>query len=148
MQDLHNAFKVVSALDAIVVNDDTEGTGAAIDLQGYEGAELIVNCGISGDTLSGSVKYDLVLKECDTSGGTYTAVAQADVVGGTVTSGVFATVDDAAEDPAVFRIGYIGSKRYIKLFVDTTGTHTNGTPMAAVALLGVGRHMPPAKPAV
>ena len=48
---------------------------AVVDLQGFEGALIL--CG------SGAITADMAfqLMECDTSGGTYTAVADADLVG-------------------------------------------------------------------
>lgn len=142
MRDLHNRISVAKALEAIVVNNDTEGTGAVVDLVDCEAAQLIVNVGASGDTLSGTVYHSLTLQHGDLANGSdMAAVAQADVVGGTVTSGVFAVIDDPAEDSAVFSIGYVGSKRYIRLFVDTTGTHTNGTPMAAEVVKHRLRHV-------
>ncbi len=140
MRDLHNNIAVKQALEAIVVNNDTEGTGDTVDLRGYNAASLIVDVGESGDTLSGSVKHDLKLQHSDNASD-WSAVAQADVVGGTVdANGIFATIDADGEDGAIYRIGYVGSKRYIRLFCDTTGTHTNGTPMAAVAVLSRERH--------
>lgn len=141
MRDLHNNIAVVEALETIVVNNDTEGTGAVVDLKGYESAEMIVAVGQSGDTLSGAVKFDLFLQHGDLANGSdQAAVTQADCIG-TAPAGLFATVDDPAEDGAVFRIGYKGSKRYIRVFIDTTGTHTNGTPIGAVAVLGLPRHV-------
>jgi hypothetical protein len=142
MRDLHNNIEVKQALETIVVNNDSEGTGDVVDLAGYEAAELIVDVGESGDTLSGSVYFDLILKEGDASDGSgMTAVAEADVLGDWATGGIFATVDAAAEDGAVFHVGYIGSKRYIRLYVDVTGTHTNGTPIGAVVVCGRARHL-------
>ena len=32
--------------------------------------------------------------------------------------------------------GYIGGKRYSRVQIDLTGTHTNGIPAAALAVLG------------
>lgn len=141
MRDLHNNIDVVKAIEAIVVNNDTEGTGLTIDLQGYNACEFVVNVGASGDTLSGSLKLDLKLQHGDLANGTdMAAVADADLLGTFATGAIFATIDDPAEDSAVFQVGYIGSKRYVRVFVDTTGTHTNGTPLSAVAILSRERH--------
>lgn len=142
MRDLHNNIEVVKALEAIVVNNDSEGTGEIVDLAGYEAAEMIVNVGESGDTLSGSVYMDLILKEGDESDGSdMAAVAEDGVLGDWATGGIFATIDAAAKDGAVFHVGYIGSKRYIRLYVDVTGTHTNGTPIGAEVVCHRARHL-------
>ncbi len=143
MKDLHDNLKLVEALETIVVNNDTEGTGSVVDLQGFESAEIGVLVGQSGDTLSGSVKLDLVLQHGTLADGSdMAAVAQADVLGSWATGGIFATVDADGEDGTLYKVGYVGSKRYIRLFVDVTGTHTNGTPIGAMAILGHTRHAP------
>lgn len=139
--DLHNNIAVVEALETIVVNDDTEGTGSTIDTFGYDALEMAVAVGQSGDTLSGSLKLELKLQHGDLANGSdMAAVAQGDVLGNWATGGIFATVDADGEDGAVYTVGYVGVKRYVRVFVDTTGTHTNGTPIGAVAILGHSRH--------
>lgn len=141
-RDAHNNISVVQALETIVVNNDTEGTGAVIDTKGYEAVELVVDVGQSGDTLSGSLKLDLIIQHGDLANGSdMAAVAQSDVVGSWATGAIFATVDADGEDGAIYRVGYVGTKRYVRLFIDTTGTHTNGTPVGAVAILGRPRHV-------
>lgn len=142
MRDLHNNISVVEALETIVVNNDTEGTGSVVDLVDHESAELIVAVGQSGDTLASNLKLDLILQHGDQAGGgDMAAVAESDVLGSWATGGIFATVDADGEDGAVYRVGYVGNKRYVRLFVDVTGTHTNGTPIGAVAVLGRPRHI-------
>ena len=131
--------KHVVLIAPIVVNNDTEGKPAnGLDTRGFGYVELTANCGISGDTLSGSVKYEIKLEESDTDvDGNYVAITDASrvVIGlcparvtAPAAGGIIATVDDAAEDPAHFRIGVIPQKRFVRLWFDTTGTHTNGFP--------------------
>jgi hypothetical protein len=137
MRDLHNNIKTVASILSVVGNNDTEGTGAAVDLAGFESAELIFNVGQSGDTLSGSVYIELYLQESADGSTGWAAPAAADILG---TNGVL--IDAAAEDEVVVKIGYQGSKRYIRAFVDFTGTHTNGIPISATAILGHAHHAP------
>jgi len=140
MRDLHNNVDVKEALEAIVVNNDTEGTGSTIDLQGYNSAEMAVSVGQSGDTLSGSLFLEVKLQHSD-DGSAWSAVGAADMLGAVPdANGRFALIDDPAEDGVVVAVGYIGSKRYIRVFCDTTGTWTVGTPIAAMAILGRERH--------
>jgi hypothetical protein len=142
MRDIHNHITVDKALENIVVNNDTEGTGAVIDLKGFEAAEMIVAVGQSGDVLSGAVKLDLVLQHGDLANGSdQAAVAATDVLGAWAAGGIFSTIDDPAEDGVVVKVGYRGNKRYIRLFVDTTGAHTNGTPIGAVCVKAKARHI-------
>lgn len=135
--------KMVVLIPPIVVNNDTEGKPAnGFDTRGFNYVELTALCGISGDTLSGSVKYEIKLEESDTDvDGNFVAITDASrvVVGLTparttapAAGGIIATVDDAAEDPAHFRIGVFPSKRYVRLWFDTTGTHTNGFPACVI----------------
>ncbi len=141
MRDLHNNVDVIEALEAIVVNNDTEGTGSSIDLKGYNSAEMAVTVGQSGDVLSGSVFLELKLQHSD-DGSAWSAVSSPnDMLGATPdANGRFSLIDDPAEDGVTVAVGYIGPKRFIRVFVDTTGTHTNGTPIGAVAILGRERH--------
>lgn len=132
---LYDSVSVAVDVASIVLNNDTEGTGAGVDLAGYETALAIVNVGISGDTLSGSVYHTIKLQESDDNV-TFTDVAAADMEGTQST-----VIDDAAEDPAVVVFGYKGSKRYIRVLDDVTGTHTNGTPYGSVIVRSRKRHV-------
>ena len=127
MKDLANNLSVLQLVDPVVVTADTNST--AIDTQFDNGAMLVVNVGESGDTLSGSVKFDYVLED-STDNSTFSAVTTASYVtyGSVDSSGIFATIDAAAEDDAVHVIGYVGPNRYVRVKIDATGTHTNGTP--------------------
>ena len=135
MRDLLNNLALIQALDPDTITSDTNCTG--IDRAGFESVTHIVNVGESGDTLSSSVYWDFVLQESDDDS-TYTDVTDNDdVVGATVAAGgIFATIDAAAEDDTVLSIGYVGSKRYSRIQIDATGTHTNGTPMAVTGVKG------------
>lgn len=142
-KELYNDLKRMVALESIVVNDDTEGTGVEIDTAGYESVLFIVNVGESGDTLSGSVKLELELHAGDTSGSLSAVTSANDVTGATpAAGGVWATIDADGEDGALYAVSYVGPSRYVQLYVETTGTHTNGTPIGAVAILGHGRNLP------
>jgi hypothetical protein len=144
-KDIHNAMKFVGALEPIVVNNTSEGTGDVVDTAGYESVELVVYVGESGDTLSGSLKHELAIQEGALANGSDMADVASpttDLIGST--TALFATIDADGEDGQVYKVGYKGSARYIRLKDTVTGTHTNGTPMAAVAILGHPRSAPPA----
>ena len=139
MQDLANSLKVLNTINPVVGTSDANGTG--LDLQGYESAMVVVPTGIEGDTLSASVKIDFILEE-SSDDSTYTAVtSNTSVTDGAVDgSGIFSTLDANAETPQISTIGYIGGSRYIGVKADFTGTHSNGTPIAAQVILGTPRH--------
>ena len=135
MRDLSNNVVAVVGTVPAVVTADANGTG--VDLQGFESAMVIVNTGIEGDTLSGSVKFDFILEESDDNS-TYTAVTSSTSVTETSvdSSGIFLTLDANGETPQITQIGYIGGKRYIRCKIDATGTHSNGTPMSIEIIKG------------
>lgn len=130
-----NCNEFVQVLDPVVVTADTVLTGT--DTADCNAVTLNVLVGESGDTLSGTVYFDYIL-ETSEDNSTWAAVTDNDVViGQTVdSSGIFATIDAAAEDDVVLSVGYIGYARYVRVNIDATGTHTNGTPMAALAVKG------------
>lgn len=140
-RDLHNNMRTVTSLVPATRTADANGTG--VDTTGYESVELVVPLGLSGDTLSGSVKLDLEVEESDDDS-TYTDVAEADLIGATsgTTTGNFGTIDAAAEDEKIYRVGYRGRKKYVRPVLNFTGTHTNGIPCAAMVVLGNPRHAP------
>ena len=141
MQDLANNLKAVNGLVPAVIGS-ADVNGLTVDLKGYGSALFVVQSGVEGDALSGSVKFDFYLEE-SADDSTWTAVADADAIRPaqsanvlTLVSGLFLTLDADAETPQIAVIGYRGSKRYARLRIDKTGTHTNGTPMSIAAILG------------
>ena len=135
IRDLYSNLKVTKAIENATKTAD--GDGAGIDTLGYDSLMFAANIGVSGDTLSGSVKIELELEESDDDS-VYTDVADADLknfVAGT-NDGTWAVVDDAAEDDAVYICEYRGSKRYARAVINVTGTHTNGTPIDILAIQG------------
>tara|TARA_S200002703_G_C3577774_1_gene177440 strand:+ start:54 stop:485 length:432 start_codon:yes stop_codon:yes gene_type:complete len=135
MRDISNRTVAVATQVPAVVTADANGTG--VDLQGFESAMVVVNSGIEGDTLSGSVKFDFILEESNDDS-TYTAVTSSTAVteGSVDGSGIFLTLDANSETPQCSQIGYIGNSRYIRCKIDATGTHSNGTPIGVVVVKG------------
>ena len=141
MKDLHHNIKTVQTLDPAVTT--TNRAGAPVDRQGFESVEHIVLFGASGDTLSESVRTDVKL-EASEDGSNWLAVSDADDVnGGPISAGgIFATVDSTSLDQTDYRIGYVGNARYSRVSLVLTGTHTNGTPVSAIAILGAANVKP------
>ena len=134
MRDLHNHVAVRQTLAPATATASM--TGAAADRRGFESVEHIVARAQSGDELSPAVSIALRLEHSHDDAA-FEAVTDADVLGATVdANGVFATVDDAGADETVHRLGYVGGRRYSRVVAAFTGTHTNGTPLVALALLG------------
>lgn len=139
--DLSNNLKVTSLSLAAVRNADLNST--AVDMQGYESVTFLVAMGNSADTLSTTNKIELEVEESDDNSA-FTDCANADIVTAVTATntGTFLLVDDPAEDSNVFKVGYIGNKRYVRVVVNFSGTHTTGTPMAIVAVQGNPNYAP------
>lgn len=145
MKDLHSHISIVSAIGTAVLTADN--TPAAIDLQGHQSAEIVLSIGIGGITFSGTNKVEFKLTHSDDDS-TYSAVTTADMLGVTVADGgIIKALTAAHAAAAVYRCGYKGGKRYLKLLADFSGTHGTGTPIAANVILGHGDSNPQANQA-
>lgn len=128
MKDLYNNIEVVSVLDPIVVA--ATATYTDIDLAGFNSALLLISLGLdAGSGLSGSNKLVFTLYDSP-DGTTYTLVETADMLDLTVASGVVITVDAVGEDNTIYKLGYVGGKRYLQLICTETGTVS--VPMTVV----------------
>lgn len=136
-------FKVVHCLTPATRTADANGT--AVDTQGYGSVSFFALFGASGDTLSGSVYAEVELEESDDNS-TFTDVADADVVTAVTgtNTGTIAVVNDPAEDDQTYKAGYIGGKRYVRPVYNVTGTHSNGMPVAVIAVLSNPTYAPAA----
>lgn len=145
MKDLHSHITIASAIGNAVLSADN--TPVAIDLQGYESAEIVLSIGIGGITFSGTNKIEFKLTHSDDDS-TYADVTTNDMLGVTVASGGIIKALTAAHAAAgVYRYGYKGGKRYLKLLADFSGTHGAGTPIAANVIKGNGYSNPQANQA-
>ena len=129
-RDVFNRVKIEQLTDPAVTTATV--TSDACGLAGYEGAMFSVLFGESADTLCAACCWNCKLQESDASGSGYADVAAADVIG--AASDAFGAVDDAADDDAIYSLGYKGTKAYVKVVVTKTGTHASGTPIAIVAV--------------
>jgi len=137
MKDLHSNIKPVSVVDPISIA--ATQTAQEVDLAGFNSAEIIWMTGLEGGTLASTLGWSVTLTHADDDGtgvaGSYANVAAADVLGVTPASGVIFLVDDPAEDNKLYRCGYVGGKRFIKLLITEIGT-TTGMPQALLVIKG------------
>jgi hypothetical protein len=128
MHDLAHNIGAVPAIGPATLSADN--APAAIDLNGFGSAALLIGVGAGGITFDGTNKIEFKLTHSDDDS-TYTAVVQADVTGTTVgTGGIVKSLTSAHASPTVDRVGYLGGKRYLKVLADFSGTHGTGTPIA------------------
>lgn len=139
MQDLANNIKLMQSIAPAVLDADANGTG--VDIAGYENVAIVVDSGVEGITLSGTNKIEFELEHSDDNS-TWVDAESADVNGSLGANGLFLTLDDNAESPQISEIEYLGSKRYVRVVANFSGTHGTGTPISASVILGKPRHAP------
>lgn len=102
----------------------TNNNGEEIDLRGADSMAFVATIGaIVGGTGDAAIE----IQESDTSGSGFTAVADADLEG---------TEPTALTANTTYRIGYKGSKRYVRAVLDV-GTETS----VAGAIVGIKGHL-------
>lgn len=143
MQDMHSDLSVASAIDAATLA--TDNTPVAIDLRGFDAAEIVVAIGAGGITFTASNKIEFKLTHSDDDA-SYEPVTEGDVLGVEAigTGGVIKALVAAHAQAGVYRFGYVGGKRYLKLLAAFSGTHGTGTPIAGVVIRGHGQINPQA----
>ena len=139
MQDLSNNIKLMQSLAPAVRDADANGDG--VDIKGYENVAIVVDSGVEDITLSGTNKIEFELEHSDDNS-SWSDAESADVNGSLGSGGLFLTLDDNAESPQISEIEYLGSKRYVRVVANFSGTHGTGTPCSAFVILGKPRHAP------
>jgi hypothetical protein len=134
--DLAHDIKVVQAITPASISATTEG--ATIDLKGYESCTFILNLGTSGTNVFDEATnlWTITLDESDDNFSTHNEVAAADIIG-SVGGDADNKLNAAADDDRAWKIGYRGSKRYVRLVITETGAVV--CLAGAVAILGHGR---------
>lgn len=126
-KDLYN---IVNEGRSIAANEySATADGTAIDLQGYESCEVIVDVGVIGGT--DTPTFPMTVQESDASGSGFTDVAAADLQGGLLADVV------AANDDQLHVRGYIGEKRYVRVQI---GAVTGTNPVLDVSATFVKSH--------
>lgn len=143
MKDMHSGVAAATLIGAATLAADN--TPPAVDLLGYDGAEILLAIGAGGITFSGTNKIEFKLTHSDDDS-TYTDVTVNDMLGlaSVASGGIIKALTSAHAAAASYRFGYIGGKRYLKLLADFSGTHGTGTPIAAMVLRGHGSVQPEA----
>lgn len=130
IRDFENNIAATQVLDPAVIATDTNT--ASVDTKDYESVAIYAMVGESGDTLGIGLLITLKIEVSDDDS-TFAAPASGDITN-EGTKGVFAVIDGAADDDAVYMTEYRGPARYVRAVVDFTGTHTNGTPIGILAM--------------
>ena len=124
-KDLYNNVKVENAMDVTSMTSTTDFVGNVIDTSGFLSGIMSITC---TDFTSGSVVARVT--ESATSGGTYTDIPAARIIGSVVALGAVDTIG---------KIGYIADLQFVKLVVgggtstiaSVIGTSVLGDPNSA-----------------
>lgn len=101
-------------------------TSSAIDLKGFGGITFIAARGVSA---AATDTVNVVITEANATGDTFTSAADADLRGTEAGAVLLGSAGKAS------RIGYVGSKRYVKIKLYGIGTAT-----AIVSAVGIKSH--------
>lgn len=131
-RDLKNNVSVAQSLAPAARTAAADG--AAVDLANYSSATVVIDTGTATGT---TPSFTFEVQESDTTtGGDFTAVADADL------DGTEPVITDA-NDVAVYRVGYRGRKRYLRVILKTVGgTSTPTLPCTGLILRGSPRKAP------
>jgi hypothetical protein len=136
MKDLFHSLHPVAAIAPVSVSDNTPLVSAVIDRQGYDSASFVILTGALADA---DATFAALLEESD-NGTDFTAVDAAALLGTAALAGF-----TFADDSRTRKLGYGGSKRYLRLTV-TPSSNSSAALIAAVALLGHPAVAPTANP--
>jgi len=123
-RDLYNELSGAISLAPAARTATANGTG--VDLAGYEGALITI---VAGTITDGTHTIDIQESSDNT---TFTSVAAADLIG-------TEPVLNNTTNNQVSKVGYIGSKRYVRV-VSTVASATTGGVYAAIVERGAARH--------
>lgn len=126
MKDLYNNVSVAQTLAPAARTASANGAG--VDLAGYGSAVVVVETGTITDGT-----HTIEMQESDDNS-TFTAVADTNLQGTEPTIG-------AADNNKVYKIGYLGNKRYLRVAVTVAGA-TSGGVYGAHVVRGAARKSP------
>lgn len=144
LRDFNSNYKPVQHLAAAAYTT-TQTPSSGVDRDGFSGVEFLIGIGtVANIANSPQPTWTFHLEHSDSASSGFAAVTDAnDVLIGSskspvttpnASTGVFLTIDDAAEDALCYSVGYVGTKRYVRV-VATAANTPGSTPMFIAALL-------------
>jgi hypothetical protein len=127
-KDLFNNVKVARMISPISPAATGTINSQIVDTAGFNSCTVVIAAGAQGAGVTGVTP---ILQESNTTTtGEFTAVADADLLG----TEAAAVLSAAAGANKQAKLGYVGSKRYVRLQLGVTGSATG--VYSAVAVLG------------
>ena len=130
IRSIHNDIHPVPLIAPVAARtDNTAIVSAIIDTLGYEACELVL---ITGTNTDANATFAVLVEDDDAIGfGTAAAVDDAFLEGTEAAAGF-----TFADDVECRKIGYRGSKRYVRMTVTPTGNDSGNIYISGVAMLG------------
>lgn|SRR6185437_7554882 len=134
MFDSLHTTKFQNAIGPLVVADNTAEVGAWIDRSGFQSLTFGIQ---TGAIATGGATFAVTMDEAD-------AADHSDAAAVDTSDMISSIIGEAAETAAsftganansTFKIGYIGTKRYVRLTI-TPASNSGNAALAAVAALG------------
>ncbi|MES2787629.1 MAG: hypothetical protein V4684_19340 [Pseudomonadota bacterium] len=140
MRDLFNNIDPKRAISPVSVADTTAQVSQIISMAGYQSLTFLILAGAIADA---DATFTVLVEEGDSSTLTdAAAVADVDLLG---TEALAAFI--FSDDNAIRKIGYIGSKAYVRMTI-TPVANASAALLAVVAVLGHPQNVPTANPPV
>lgn len=136
LQDLHNNIKCSLAEPpvAALTNANTPFVSTILDTANFGSAEFV---GILGTNTDADVTFTVLVEDGDVSTLTDNAAVADEHLLGVEAMGL-----DFADDNSVFKIGYIGPKRYVRVTVTPANNGAGDVFFAGVWIQGHPRVLP------
>ncbi|MBP3958350.1 hypothetical protein J8F10_24135 [Gemmata sp. G18] len=134
MRDFTNRIQVKRVISPVTqTNSDTALVGQIIDRQGFESVTFVI---ATGGLTDADATFTVLLEEGDNSAlSDNTAVADADMISQSTSAPETAASFTFTHDDQVRKLGYIGTKRYLRLTITPSGNNSGAAPLCAMALL-------------
>lgn len=129
-REIHNILHFVPLFEPkAATTDNTPWVSAIIDTAGYNAAEFVIDTGTLTDA---DATFAVTVEHGDAANLSDTAAPAASQLVGTLALASF----DFSTDVKVRKIGYIGTKRYVRVTV-TPANNTGNVFLGGVAVLGI-----------
>lgn len=143
-RDMACGKKVVTHVAAVAITaTNTPSTG--VDTKGFDAATFLISVGVVANIAnSPQPSWTFKVEESDSASTSFDAITDSDrilvtgskspVVAPNSSTGVFLTIDAAAEDATTYHVGVISQKRYLRV-VATAANTPGSTPYSVVCVL-------------
>lgn len=140
MRDQMNNLHTINTIPPIAARtDNTAIVSTIVDLRGYDSLTFAILIGTNTDT---NATFAVTMDHGDAANLSDAAAVPASMLVGTLALASYQFDDDTESR----KIGYVGSKRYVRLTITPSGNDSGNIFIAAAAILGYPAIAPTANP--